>query len=341
MSKKEDKLAKIEENIINKIEQKLDKNITKMPSKVQKQIKKNRKKNQSNEMSLRKEYRLKKNKKKFPFIIHTAIFVSTNLFLLFVYFMDIKNTPEPWFLYPFFGWGIAIFIHYMIDRYQVKKLDILYEEKGLDVDKVKKQISAPKNTKSGTTTETMENDELEELSEPLLSYVEESNEISGSLMKQIKESKNIAPDLIEQVKTSLAHYNSKIKNLAKNSQTLMKSIEYFENNDPEKDIEVIKKQLQDDKLDEATKNEYDKALGLLNKQIESLLKLENVYNNIEAKIKTSLITLRTLQLDFVRLQYITDESAENAINSINKKTEEIDEYIDLLSDSLKDIDEQI
>lgn len=48
-----------------------------------------------------------------------------------------------------------------------------------------------------------------------------------------------------------------------------------------------------------------------------------------------------MQLDFIRLQHITDESAEKALNSLNEKTEGINEYIDLLSDSLKDLDSQI
>lgn len=355
MSKKEDKLAKIEENIIRKIEQKLDKNFTEMPPKVKNNIQKRKshysnkhykknKQKESSELLLRKEYRLRKNKSYLPFMIHSAIFASTNLFLIFVYFMSFASTPEPWFLYPLLGWGIPLIVHLMITKYHNKKLDIMYEEKGLDVEMVKaKQIGSSKKfqSKDETTEKSNDDDDLFDLSEPFYSYVEESNEISDSLMRQIKSSKNIDSDLIEQIKGSLTHYKSKIVNLAKNSQTLMKSIEYFENNDPERDIEIIKKQLQNEKLDASTTAEYEKALSLLNKQIESLLKLENVYNNIEAKIKTSLISLRTLQLDFVRLQYITDESAENAINSINKNTEEIDEYIDLLSESLKDIDEQI
>lgn len=88
-------------------------------------------------------------------------------------------------------------------------------------------------------------------------------------------------------------------------------------------------------------DKIDESITLLDKQISSLQKLKNVNDNIDAKIRNSLITLRNLQIDFIKLQYITEESATSAIDSLHKQTEEIDEYIDLLSDSLKDIDSQI
>ncbi|MFW5799582.1 MAG: NfeD family protein [Spirochaetota bacterium] len=184
-----------------------------------------------------------------------------------------------------------------------------------------------------------DNINIEDLEEPYSSYVNDTKKLSKSLLKQINQSENVDEELAEQIKESIYRYRDRVYYLTKRSQVLENTIKYFEDNDPNKNKEAIEKELQNENLDETARREYENALKTLEKQISSLHQLNNVRDTSKARLNNSLITLRTLQLDFLRLQYITDESTEDAIESLNKKTEEIDDYIDVLSDSLKDIQE--
>lgn len=187
----------------------------------------------------------------------------------------------------------------------------------------------------------IDGEDIESIGEPYFTYVKEAKILSNKLIKQINSAKNINQSISEEIESSISHYSEKINYLARKGNTLNNAIVYYKENSPEENKETILEKLKDENLNTETKKEYENAIKLLNNQIESLIKLNTHKDTVEARLKTSLITLRNIQLNFIRLQHITDESAENAINSLNQKTEEIDEYIDLLSDSLKDIDSQI
>lgn len=362
MKERDEKLLRIEQSIINKIEHKgkkvsskiekrtddfsndLEKKFEKGFEAIGKHIERSlQKKNKSKRrpLTMEQEYALKKHKVTTDMRSHIAAFISVNLFLFAIYMLT-SPFGFPWFLFPLLGWGIGLLTHLLTYKQDIKKIDILYANRGLDTTK---DYTNPENLKmisSKTQNDLqMEESEMTKLDEPYLSYVRDSNELSTSLLVQIKDSKNVDKELTEQIKNSLVHYTEKIQYLAKRGQFLEQAIIYFEKNDPEQEKKNIQDTLNDDSVDDTTKKEYENAMRMLDKQQTSLDKLLKVKDTISARLKTSLITLKTLQLDFIRLQYITDESAEDAINSINQKTEEIDEYIDLLGDSLKDIDSQI
>ena len=46
---------------------------------------------------------------KIRFYVHIAVFLSVNLILVII---NLKTSPDRlWFLFPFVGWGIAVFLH--------------------------------------------------------------------------------------------------------------------------------------------------------------------------------------------------------------------------------------
>ncbi len=293
-------------------------------------------------------YELRKNKYKTGFFSHLGIFAGINGTIIGLMLMGLFCSREAFGPFFFFlilyiftvtaGWGFGFIAHYTAGyKGKIKKLDIMYaKELGINDPK---RLNSGKRYKAGN--EELSEAEISQLGEPYSSYIRETNVISSSLMGELRNSKHVDKQIIEQITSSLKHYTEKVYYLSKRGQLLEQAVSYFDENNIEEHIASIEKLMGDENLDPSAKTEYENALRMLNKQMDSYNKLISVKETIQARLKTSLITLKTLQLDFIRLQYITEESAEDAINSLNKKTEEIDEYIDLLSDSLKDIDEQI
>ncbi len=290
-------------------------------------------------------FELKKHNAKSSLRSHITSFVSVNLFFMALWIIFGRLHPVVGIVFGvlfatiFFGWGIGLVSHIMASKDNIKRLEIMYKN---EMETGGFNLSGTSTMGvSGNTVAYFSDYDINMLGEPYSTYVRETKDLASSMMTQINESKNVDKDLIEQIKSSLIHYAEKIYYLSRRGQFLEQAIDYCNDKSVEENKSSIEESLKNDKLDDLTKKEYENALRLLQKQVESYQKLISVRDTIKARLKTSLITLKTLQLDFIRLQYITDESAEGAIKSLNKKTEEIDEYIDLLSDSLKDIDNQI
>lgn len=291
-------------------------------------------------------YELRKNKYRNVFKTHLGIYMGVNggIIALLMTAMITSGSFGPFMFLMFYiltvgtGWGIGLLAHYKAGyKGKVDKLNTIYaKELGMQD---KNLISSGRRYKAGN--EEISESEINQLGEPYSSYIRETNVISSSLMGELKNSKHVDKQITEQIMSSLKHYTEKVYYLSKRGQLLEQAIAYFDDNNIDEHTASIEELMKDETLDSGARAEYENALRMLSKQTESYKKLISVKETIQAKLKTSLITLKTLQLDFIRLQYITEESAEDAINNLNKKTEEIDEYIDLLSDSLKDIDEQI
>jgi hypothetical protein len=45
------------------------------------------------------------------FILHLAVFLATNVFLFVIW--AVTGAGFPWFIFPFFGWGIGIVAHFV------------------------------------------------------------------------------------------------------------------------------------------------------------------------------------------------------------------------------------
>ena len=77
---------------------------------------------------------------KIRFYIHVTVFLGVNLLLAII---NLKTSPDRlWFLYPFAGWGIALFLHGLkvlgvFDFPETKKQLV---EKELAKEKYKKQM---------------------------------------------------------------------------------------------------------------------------------------------------------------------------------------------------------
>ena len=49
---------------------------------------------------------------KVGFYIHLAIYVTVNLFLIVLWWFSGGIGTFPWFIFPLFGWGAGIVVHY-------------------------------------------------------------------------------------------------------------------------------------------------------------------------------------------------------------------------------------
>ena len=77
---------------------------------------------------------------KITFYIHLVIFLAVNFLLVVI---NLKSSPDRlWFIYPFLGWGIALFLHGLkvlgVLDFSEKKRQLV--EKELAKEKYKKQM---------------------------------------------------------------------------------------------------------------------------------------------------------------------------------------------------------
>jgi hypothetical protein len=77
---------------------------------------------------------------KIRFYIHFAVYLGVNIILLII---NLKTSPDRlWFLYPFVGWGLALFLHGLkvlgVFNFSAAKQQLI--EKELSKEKYKKQM---------------------------------------------------------------------------------------------------------------------------------------------------------------------------------------------------------
>jgi hypothetical protein len=77
---------------------------------------------------------------KIRFYIHFAVYLGVNIILLII---NLKTSPDRlWFLYPFVGWGLALFLHGLkvlgVFNFSAAKQQLI--EKELAKEKYKKQM---------------------------------------------------------------------------------------------------------------------------------------------------------------------------------------------------------
>ena len=69
---------------------------------------------------------------KIGFYTHAAVYVIVNLFLIVVWWFTGGLGTFPWFIFPLFGWGIAIVIHFIGTfkglQYSEKMIEKEYEK---------------------------------------------------------------------------------------------------------------------------------------------------------------------------------------------------------------------
>jgi len=172
--------------------------------------------------------------------------------------------------------------------------------------------------------------------------VGEAHRLAQSLQKQAREAKNVSARFIKQLLAAVADYSEKIDFLAGRGRFIQRSLgRQFAASDPLALKEKIEAKLAKENLDAGTQKEYRTALRQISRQTESLGKLRQLYDTIEAKVHTAVINLKTLQIDLTRLEFASDDSAQSAIYSLHEKAEDIDEYMDILSTSLAGLDQDI
>jgi hypothetical protein len=64
-------------------------------------------------------------KKRRVFVLHLSVYVTTNLFLVVVWLMT--GAGYPWFIFPFFGWGIGLVAHFVAALLLADPDDIVLE----------------------------------------------------------------------------------------------------------------------------------------------------------------------------------------------------------------------
>ena len=77
---------------------------------------------------------------KIQFYIHLAVFLGVNCILVVI---NLKTSPGSlWFIWPFFGWGIAVVLHGLkvLDVFSFSRVKKQMVEKELSKEKYKKQM---------------------------------------------------------------------------------------------------------------------------------------------------------------------------------------------------------
>ena len=65
------------------------------------------------EEELRRKAR-KKARAKLGFFIHLGAFIFINPLLVLIWYFTTGVGSFPWFIFPLFGWGMGLFVHYIV-----------------------------------------------------------------------------------------------------------------------------------------------------------------------------------------------------------------------------------
>jgi hypothetical protein len=259
--------------------------------------------------------------RKSAFRMHTAAYLAVNGFLLGINLITTGLTV-PWFLFPLSGWGIGYFSHLSV--YRGKKIDI--NERLMELKNRKVSLESEKEKPYKPLPESAEN----------TVYLKEAEDIVDSLIIKIKKDENLKNHYGAELEKLLNDYYSQIKILFGKHHEVENTLSSVSGKQIENDISATKKKLDKTENDMLIK-EYNSAIKQYEHQLKSIKELENHKEIIELRIKSSLTSLKQLELDSARLKHLSDMEEPESLRTIKQKSGELSDYLKDFKKSYKEL----
>lgn len=241
--------------------------------------------------------------------------VSNIAVALFLFMINMITSPGfPWFLFPTAGMGIGVISHWA--SYSGKKRKLKRE--------LKRQIQETPIAQYGGETGTGKD----------IVYQAETlkNAISEQIKNQGKENTPLGEDMLP----LLDNYLKQIRELAGKKQELESVMQGFPEHNLEKDNRELKKK-QSETDSEMMKQEYQRSIEEIEKQMHSFNELKNQKELIGLRLTSAVNSLKQMQIDLARMRSITASNDISSVHLIKEKSRELSHYLHDLETSYREL----
>jgi hypothetical protein len=260
---------------------------------------------------------------------HITSFLSVNAFLFMIYFLHPSRFIWP--LVPAAGWGIGLVFHWI--TYTGRKSQLIRKLQKLGVVRALLRSKEP--------PEAIASADAEEALPGIgtrSSLVREAERIKNALLAELNSPQHVQKRWESDLAPLLETYLKQIQDLDSRRMELQKVISGADIRSLNREIrELLEKKEQTDSP--SLKREYEKSLKIASRQLRSYDDLLNENELMELRLKSGVMELKRLQMDFARLKGVS--AAPDELDYIREKSEELSEYLEDLRSSISELEDEL
>ncbi len=168
----------------------------------------------------------------------------------------------------------------------------------------------------------------------------EAQKIKQNLLSQIEHASGIDKSWSEEVMPLLDNFLEQMRLLIERDNNIKSITDDFAKAPLEKEIIELKAKMANTQ-NQALKKEYEKSISLNEKQLDSLIELENQREIIFLRLNAALLSLKQLQIDLARMKGISYLSELTSFTSVKEKSKELSEYLHFLEESHEEVEKML
>ncbi|MDM8526706.1 protein kinase [Anaerolineales bacterium HSG24] len=250
-----------------------------------------------------------------------------SIIITMLFFINMLTGNDPWFLWPAFGWGIAVAIHFWQTLFATK--EETDEQAMSKTDQVTHKVRQRLRKTSGSRSV-----QANVTDSPTQAYSDQAHTYRQQIEKLIKSTSN------PHNKARLQELAVQMKDWVASIEALGKRIERFEENEViRQDLVTVPRAIQKleaqqaDETDPTTRAEIERTLTNRRNQLAALEHLKNTMRRAEIKIESTLSALGTIYS-----QILTSQST-NHVADYGRLSANMDEEVRTLHDHLEALEE--
>jgi len=159
-----------------------------------------------------------------------------------------------------------------------------------------------------------------------------------TIIRQMKGMKESDVPIGEDMLPILDNYVEQIRELAQKNHDLDRILQEVPIKDLGSDKDKLQKKLEDSKS-EYLRNEYQKSISEIDKQVASFAELKDQKEVINLRLLSAVNSLKQMQLDLARMSTLSTSGEGASIQMLREKSEELSEYLKDLKESYEEIDD--
>jgi hypothetical protein len=248
---------------------------------------------------------------------HLTAYVTTNSFLLMV---NLITTPDRlWFLFPLVGWFVGLWSHRAVYRLRRRSLSKRLTRLGLN----RKTLKAVPPTPPKETRHQQ--------------LVDEADQVRRSITRRLEESEHLKRRWGNELEPLLTEYVGQIAQLNRQSGELDALLVSTPGQTLSDEIATMRAR-RESALSASVREEYDRSIKQAEQQQTTLEELHNQKEILDLRLKSSVIALKKLEMDFARMKGLETSDERFAMQGLREKSEELSQYIEDLKASYSEID---
>jgi hypothetical protein len=238
--------------------------------------------------------------------LHVASYAATSAFLFLI---NMVTTPAfPWFLFPVGGWAVGALAHRLFHRTKRRSLLRRLERLGVNRRELARLTDGAQARDVRST------------------LVEEARRISGHLTAQISESRELSKRWASEMSPLLQTFMTQIDELDQRRIEIDKVLDESAEETLVEEIATLASRLETAQ-DPSLRSEYESSIAQHEQQRDSLQQLKNHREILYLRIRSALVALKKLQMDFAHIKGLEAAGAPYALDALRDKSRELSRYL--------------